>query len=267
MAKLLREWRDSAHKWQPVATERAHEEEEMQQQYILNRLPIGIVMLDDQYRVTSFSGTAEVLFGEQLMRETLGRTIQSTHPENSRSKIDWLLQQSRQEGSSGYASMLINVPDRVLQLRMVQLGDGRQPTGYCLILYDLTDLTSRPAKGPTAAVEQERQQLYKLPVSQQGRIALLDISDVAFLHADGHYTEVCAGGKHYFCSLSLSQLESRLPAERFLRVHRSYIVNLSHAGGVSRQDDQLAIAIVGDCGHEIPVSRANIARVRELLGV
>lgn len=239
----------------------------MQQQYILNRLPIGIVMLDEEARVTSFSGTAEALFGEQRMREALGNTIQSTHPEHSRSKIDWLLQQSRQEGSSGYASMLINVPDRVLQLRMVQLGDGRQPTGYCLILYDLTDLTSRPVQVETTPAGQERQQLYKLPVSQQGRIALLDIADVAFLRADGHYTEVCAGGKHYFCSLSLSQLETRLPAGRFVRVHRSYIVNLSHAGAVSRQDEHLAIAIVGDCGHEIPVSRGNVQRVRELLGV
>ncbi|MBI4987001.1 MAG: LytTR family transcriptional regulator DNA-binding domain-containing protein [Rhodocyclales bacterium] len=239
-----------------------------QQQYILNRLPIGIVILDREQRVLSFSGAAAAIFGNERMRASLGQTIQATHPEHSRSKIDWLLEQSREEGTTGYASMLINVPDRVLQLRMVQLGDGAETNGYCLILYDITDLTSRPAATEAPAGEDAAcRSLYKLPVSLAGRIALLDIGDVAFLRADGHYTEVCAGGKHYFCSLSLSQLESRLPGERFVRVHRSYIINLAHASAVSRRDEQFAISIAGDCGHEIPVSRVNAPRLRELLGV
>lgn len=46
------------------------------------------------------------------------------HNESSRSKVEWLLQQSRSEKTSGYASMLINVPDMILQLRISQLHDA-----------------------------------------------------------------------------------------------------------------------------------------------
>lgn len=239
----------------------------MQPNYILNRLPIGIVVLDHEFRVTSYSGAASALFGEQRLHQSLGLPIHATHPPQARGKIDWLLQQSKQDGASGYAAMLVNVPDKVLQLRMVHLRDAGGRDGYCLILYDLTDLTSGP-EAPTAAGEPPVQRpLYKLPVSSQGRIALLDISEVATLRADGHYTDVCTGTQHYFCNLSLSQLESRLPPQRFLRVHRSHVINLAHAESVRRQDEQFVIVMAGKCGHEVPVGRSHIARLRELLGL
>lgn len=239
-----------------------------QKQYILNRLPIGLVMLDRDHRVVSFSGTAAAILDAQRLRESLGKTIQSVHSEHSRSKIDWLLQQSREEGASGYASMLINVPDRVLQLRMIQLQDAYGISGYCLILYDITDLTSHPVEQEPAGGESSAgRRLFKLPVSMHDRIALLDIGEVAFLRAEGHHTQVCAGGKHYFCSLSLSQLESRLPQDRFVRVHRSYIINLAQASAVLRQDEQFVISMAGNTEEKIPVSRINVPHLRQLLGV
>lgn len=239
-----------------------------QKQYILNRLPIGLVMLDRDHRVTSFSGTAAAILGTERLRESLGKTIQSVHPEHSRSKIDWLLQQSDSDGASGYASMLINVPDTVLQLRMIRLQDADGISGYCLMLYDITDLTSQPAKDEPAGGEiPAGRSLFKLPVAMQGRIALLDIGEVAFLRAEGHHTQVCVEGKHYFCNLSLSQLASRLPQDRFVRVHRSYIINLAHASAVLRHDEQFVISMAGKVEEKVPVSRGNVPRLRQLLGV
>jgi PAS domain-containing protein len=240
-----------------------------QQQYILNRLPIGMVMLDRDHRIVSFSGTAAAVLGTERLREGLGKTIQSVHSEHSRSKIEWLLQQSHNEGASGYASMLINVPDTVLQLRMIQLHDADGISGYCLILYDITDLTSHPAQEePAGGGKPVGRSLFKLPVSMHGqRIALLDIDEVAFLRAEGHHTQVCAVGKHYFCNLSLSQLASRLPQDRFIRVHRSYIINLAHASAVLRHDEQFVITMAGNTEEKIPVSRINVPHLRQLLGV
>ncbi len=239
-----------------------------QQQHILNRLPIGLVMLDRDHRVLSFSGTAEAVLGAERLRGSLGKTIQSVHSEHSRSKIDWLLQQSHNEGASGYASMLINVPDTVLQLRMIRLHDADGISGYCLILYDITDLTSHPPnREPAGGGSPAGRSLFKLPVSMHGRIALLDIDEVAFLRAEGHHTQVCADGKHYFCNLSLSQLEPRLPQDRFVRVHRSYIINLAHASAVLRHDEQFVISMAGNTEEKIPVSRANVPHLRQVLGV
>lgn len=233
-----------------------------QRQYVLNRLPIGIVILDAEYRVVSYSGSAEAILGKENLRKSLGKSIQSIHPEHSRAKVEWLISQAREDESSEYASMLINVPDTVLQLRVLQLNDADASSGYCLILYDITDLTSLPTDTASSG-----RSLSKIPISTKGRIALIDVEQITLLRANGHYTDVCVKGKHYFCGISLSQLEARLNPDEYIRVHRSFIVNLAHAEGIDRHNDQFFITMNGTCLHEIPVSRGHATRFRELLGV
>jgi hypothetical protein len=237
-----------------------------QPQYILNRLPIGMVLLDGECRVVGYSRMAASVLGEAKLRDSLGKTIQSIHSPQSGSKIDWLLRRAREEGSSGFASMLINVPDTVLQLRMLQLEGARGVSGYCLILYDITELTSHPPQ-PVGSGDESGRLLFKLPISTAGRIALLDVDQVSALEAQGHSTQVHAGSSRFVCTMSLSHLEARLPRDRFVRVHRSYIVNLARANAVRRRDDQFVISMEDDSECEIPVSRHNVPELRRRLGV
>lgn len=236
-------------------------------QYVLNHLPIGMVTLSRDFRIQNFGGAADRFFGKERLQSAIGQSIHSIHAGHTRSKIDWLLQSASADGASGFASMLINVPDTILQLRIIRLRDANGISGYSLILYDITDLASKPAED-RAKIEGDAPvgRFVKLPVVSQGQIALLDIKDVAFLHADGHYTQACANGKLYFCNLALSQVEPRLPAERFVRVHRSYVVNLDFIESVKRTDDQFLLLMLGT-EEKIPVSRSNVPRIRELLGV
>lgn len=239
-----------------------------QPSYILDRLPIGMVTLDAERRVTGYSDTAAAIFGEARLRETLGAPIFGAHSDHARSKIEWLLQQAETDGASGVASMLINMPDRVLQLRVTQLKDASGVSGYCLVIYDITELASGAQDaGPGTDALGHGRQLIKLPISANGRVTLLDVGLVAFLRADGHYTQVYTPTKQYFCNLSLSELEARLPGDRFMRVHRSYMVNVARASAICQRDDQLVILMEGDPEHDIPVSRSNVPRLRRLLGV
>ena len=109
--------------------------------------------------------------------------------------------------------------------------------------------------------------MHKLPVSKDGRIALLDVESVTCLQADGHYTQVHTANKSYFCNLSLAQLESRLTQQRFLRVHRSFIVNIDRASGIHSRGDNFVMLMEGEPEREVSVSRANAPEVRRLLGV
>jgi LytTR family transcriptional regulator, CO-responsive transcriptional regulator RcoM len=238
-------------------------------QYVLNRLPIGMVTLSRDFRIQNFGGEAERFFGRDRLQNAIGQSIHTLHASHSghtQSKIDWLLQHVGDEDAPHFASMLINVPDTILQLRIIRLHDASGISGYSLILYDITDLASNPVEERTKVEgDASMRRLVKLPVVSQGQIALLDIEEVAFLRADSHYTQACANGKLYFCNLALSQVEQRLP-ERFIRVHRSYVVNLDFIESVKRTDDQFFLSMVGT-EEKIPVSRSNAPRIRELLGV
>ncbi len=239
----------------------------VQQGYTLNRLPLGTVTLDAEGRVLSFNGTATSILGEAQLRGAVGKGIYSVHSPDARAKIEWLLRQADADRKTGTASIIIDMPGKVLQLRVTRLMDGSGGHGYCLIFYNIAGLPAGSGEAkPRHSDDVPSQPFFKLPVSMKDRVALLDIDQVAFLRAEGHYSHVHTSTERYFCNLPLAQLEPRLP-ERFVRVHRSYIVNIARASGVSNRDSQLVIATEGEPGHEIPVSRNNVPRLRHLLGV
>jgi LytTR family transcriptional regulator, CO-responsive transcriptional regulator RcoM len=239
----------------------------LQKGYILNRLPVGAIILDAQYRIVSFDGVAAQLLGESALREAAGKEIFSVHSPAARAKIEWLLAQAQTAPEVRSASMIIDIPGKLLQLRATAMTDGQGNSSYCLILHDITNLNPAGADESYAPDDTQRPRpFFKLPVTMKDKVVLLDVDQVAFLRAEGHYSQVHTAGKRFFCNMPLSELEPRLP-EYFVRVHRSYIVNIARASGVSNRDNQLMIAIEGEPAHDIPVSRNNAAKLRQLLGV
>ncbi len=61
--------------------------------------------------------------------------------------------------------------------------------------------------------------------------------------------------------LSLSQLEERLDPQRFVRIHRTHIVNLDHVIAFRSQPDARLIAELDD-GTRLPVSRSKARELR-----
>ncbi|MYN05065.1 response regulator [Pseudoduganella sp. DS3] len=103
-----------------------------------------------------------------------------------------------------------------------------------------------------------------LLVKKMGGIELLPVDKICHVRADGHYSQVrmCDGSCHFHDS-SLDRLLEALPPH-FLRVHRSYAVNLQHfsrlqieAGGKYSIDTHFASGI--------PVSRSLYPVVRNAL--
>ena len=99
------------------------------------------------------------------------------------------------------------------------------------------------------------------------QIRLVDLQTVACIEADGHYSTLQTADSRYFCNLSLLDLDERLDPEVFIRTHRSHIVNLAFAKALNRQDEQWSLVI--DCRPEraVPISRNNVSRVKQRLGV
>ncbi|MFZ6780312.1 LytR/AlgR family response regulator transcription factor [Undibacterium sp. Ji83W] len=104
-----------------------------------------------------------------------------------------------------------------------------------------------------------------LVIKKMGNIELLAIADIDFLQADGHYSKiVCCDGQQHFHEKSLENMLQILP-ENFLRIHRSYVVNMQHfkrlsiaAGGKYSVDTNFS--------KEIPVSRSMYPKLKEILG-
>ena len=65
-------------------------------------------------------------------------------------------------------------------------------------------------------------------VRKLGREFLVAAQDFEWLEADGNYVNLHVKGRLYPLRSTMTAIEPRLDPARFLRVHRSYIVNLGH---------------------------------------
>lgn len=106
-----------------------------------------------------------------------------------------------------------------------------------------------------------------MPVYCDKQVILLDLEDIAFLKADGHYTTVLSRQREYLCNLSLADLEGRLDKDCFIRVHRSYLLNINFAKAFKKVDEQYLIVLNDNDETEIPISRGNAQEVKEILGL
>ena len=107
----------------------------------------------------------------------------------------------------------------------------------------------------------------KVPVVSAGGTELLDYDQVHYAQADGDYSRVHTYDRSYLCTSSLGELEEKLPAGRFARVHRSYLVNLSKVAGVRRPSPDRLCLQLADADHtELDVARRQARQLRERLG-
>jgi DNA-binding LytR/AlgR family response regulator len=109
----------------------------------------------------------------------------------------------------------------------------------------------------------------KIPVvSSGGETVLLDWEELHYARADGDYSRVYTYDRSYLCTRSLRELEETLPADRFARSHRSYLVNLGKVAAVKRPGgDRLRLALDDAERTELDVARRQSRVVRERLRV
>jgi NO-binding membrane sensor protein with MHYT domain len=107
----------------------------------------------------------------------------------------------------------------------------------------------------------------RLPVEAVDGTHFIEVSHVRSIRADAHYTRVNDGTRERMCPWSISEAETQLDPDLFLRVHRSHIVALSHVTIVRREGDGAVIELDGAATQRVPVSRAKIAEVKSRLGL
>jgi DNA-binding LytR/AlgR family response regulator len=86
------------------------------------------------------------------------------------------------------------------------------------------------------------------------------VEDVVAIHANAHYTTIFNGQEKLFCPLAIGDVEQRLD-NRFVRVHRSHIVNIARVVGHRRSGDNELIEMDAD-HYTVPVSRSRIGALK-----
>jgi DNA-binding LytR/AlgR family response regulator len=233
--------------------------------YTLEHFDVGIVQLDRNMHVVAMNTFARRILPIDDM-QPFDKVVTSFHPERAQQKIKFLLDQAEcPVANPPPMTMMINIPERVLLIKVSKLSDARgESAGYSLVFYDITEAVSTEG---SAQVRGEKRQLQKIPTVKQNRIVLVDAASVCYIRSEGHYTWVQTAQGSHFCNLAIGDLEDRLDPETFLRVHRSYIANLTRVAQILKEEGRVVIKLLDDEGTEIPVSRASVPALMEHLGL
>lgn len=110
--------------------------------------------------------------------------------------------------------------------------DFSRAVGKARSLAELMKL--RDAKD-AATTESESASSECISVKAGYKVSLVKYADIIYMESVGEYVRMhLAGGSAVTTLFRLKNMENALPAGRFMRVHRSYIVNLAHVTGYAR---------------------------------
>ena len=100
------------------------------------------------------------------------------------------------------------------------------------------------------------------------RVYLVELASVTHFFAKDKLTYAVADGRSYAIDHSIAELERRLDPKRFVRIHRSLLLNLAWIGQVhSRFGGQMTVGLKDTKQTQLPVARDRARALKERLGL
>lgn len=130
------------------------------------------------------------------------------------------------------------------------------------LLRTAVDAEGRSGSGATRPSGAPR----RLGVRLGSRTILVDVPDIDWVEADGDYVRLHVGGKVHLISERMRVLEETLDPTRFVRIHRSAIVNLKRIRELRREPDGGGLAVLSD-DVRLRVARSRWETLEEALGL
>ncbi len=128
--------------------------------------------------------------------------------------------------------------DETLQRAVREIERARDSDVARRVAAVVGEMTGSAAAAPeTAPASSARPSASSWPVRSKGKVTFVRLADLDWVEAEGDYLKLHAGAKSWLVRETMASAEKRLPARRFLRIHRSTIVNVDRIRELSSFDN------------------------------
>ena len=119
---------------------------------------------------------------------------------------------------------------------------------------------------PSASLYPPAARQNRVVVKSEGRIKIIPVQSIHYLEASGDYVKIRAAEGAFMKNRTMQFFEELLDSQHFIRIHRSYLVNLNQVTRIDpyEKDSHLAV-LTSDI--QLPVSKSGYARLKEALGL
>jgi two-component system LytT family response regulator len=122
-----------------------------------------------------------------------------------------------------------------------------------------------PAAELAAAARPSARHAERIVVRDGPSVHIIPMHKLDYAQAQDDYVALRTEGKTLLKQQTIAALEATLDPARFVRIHRSYLVNLERIAKIEPYSKESKVAVLKD-GTKLPVSRAGFERLRVLLG-
>ncbi|REG82097.1 LytR/AlgR family response regulator transcription factor [Algoriphagus antarcticus] len=106
----------------------------------------------------------------------------------------------------------------------------------------------------------------RLVVRVKNEIKIIPTREVSFFEAEDDYIAIHTVSGKYLKKMTMKSLEEALDPAKFVRVHRSYLINLNEITKIEPYErDNYLVILRG--GEKVPVSKNGYSRLRQVLGL
>jgi two-component system LytT family response regulator len=106
--------------------------------------------------------------------------------------------------------------------------------------------------------------LGRVLVRDGAKVHVINCDKIEVIEAQDDYVQIRSEGKSYLKNQRMTELEGQLDGEQFLRIHRSYIVNIAFVDRIEQATKDSHVAILKD-GARIPVSRSGYQKIKAVI--
>ena len=120
-------------------------------------------------------------------------------------------------------------------------------------------------RSPAPAAPHNGQYLKRLAIKAGGRVAILGVKDIDWIEAEGDYVKIHAGRTWHLLRETMKRLETQFDPSRFVRIHRSTIVNVERIKELQPYFRGEHVVILHD-GTSLKLSRGYKEHLEAVLG-
>jgi two-component system, LytTR family, response regulator len=121
-----------------------------------------------------------------------------------------------------------------------------------------------PVKALTAAARPPGLPIGRILIRDGARVHVIPVEKIDYIQAQDDYVAIHSAGRCHLKQQTIGALEAALDPRRFIRIHRSYILNIDRLDRIELYAKDSRIVILQD-GARLPLSRSGHTRLRALL--
>jgi len=106
--------------------------------------------------------------------------------------------------------------------------------------------------------------LERILIRDRNQVHVIPVASLDYVEAEDDYIRIFSDGKSFLKTQSLSELETQLDPKKFVRAHRSYIINIEKLQSIERHTKDSQAALLRS-GKQIPISRTGYERIKAML--